>query len=1263
MSPITRPRREPQVAFAARVLIPLAIGGAPSPGHPPVPATVNATLVEVGRPRIVAIPLSEPSESGRALDPMLANPSLLELLPLPGVGPRAWAPAGERIAYLRVRGLCAGGTELELDEGRSTLRITVTAPRVSPPVPQAVVTSPSPGAAVWGKTAVEVRVAVDGLPTDARIVVRVQAAGAPPADLEPTEDDHGRDGHTRRLGFTLDGEALAAGPAVLTPSIIGPAGESPGRPISVRVLRPTGADLLTREAEDHGDAVRPERFGKEPPPVRWSLGAAGGRYVSNNAGYPPACLPFKIERTGLYQVMATVAGDPAAGAHPTLALYVDGSEAPVTNGRCLSESWHRIALGVPIRLEAGDRLLTPLFDNDFYVPDRADRNLRIDRVELAALDDVPVSIPELGAAGDAMAMVMGAPGLEAPTEAAPPAPAGAMEPSGGAMSAMGAPGAMDAMGAAPQGSPADLTDPDPFALRPGLRIALARPMDTHAIAGSFELEGFAAWDGRDRRPAPVVTLLVNDRPVASQRAGAPRFYLDSALLLPGDNSIRLVARADGGATASTPVQTVRFDPPGAPPGPDVVARRFLRFTMHEGWDESVPRRLSGEGYPPEGRSLPFPTNGSATLTLPDELAGTFDVFVEGRGQDYEGPALARVTLLAGAEPIAVGEATMATWWTSRPAGRVTLAPGRKQLEVAFVNDAYKPKVGDRNMWLQGVVLMEPDAREADRLAPAVSILYPPAGHDAFMADCLIARATDDRAIAAAEVLLDGQPTGIRRPVPGSSALVVLPLLLREVPPGPHTLAVRARDGAGNTAESAPVTITVAPAPPPEPGADERARPLLDRFALGPDDGQLAAILTLGERAYLRTLLDRPLDDAGDLAALGLAAARFPNPRGEYDVPRRAILHALVTPNPVRARLALWIENHFSTWIRKLEGTRKWEEHIALSRLGPAPFADLLMASASSPAMLRYLDQEQSFVGRLNENYAREVMELHTLGVHGGYTQADVTALARLLTGWTAVREGDGAGPGEAADWRFAFDPALSDGAAIEWLGILFPETPGEQRYQRARLALEVLAAHPATARFVCRKLAEHYIACPAPGPVVEDLAGVFEATGGDLREVLLAIADHPAFWASARTRLAKPLDFALRLDRAAGRIDPWQLGDFLQRCASGVFDRSTPDGYPELDAEYADSNAMLQRWRYARDAVWALASLVPDRWRYTSEDLDPRRAQAVTDLIAVRLTGRVLGETSNRSALEFLSALPGSPDERIRDLAAFIAQLPEAHLR
>ena len=274
-----------------------------------------------------------------------------------------------------------------------------------------------------------------------------------------------------------------------------------------------------------------------------------------------------------------------------------------------------------------------------------------------------------------------------------------------------------------------------------------------------------------------------------------------------------------------------------------------------------------------------------------------------------------------------------------------------------------------------------------------TVLYPANGAAVFGADAVVARVTGgDPALPPAwvDVLLDGVPQNVRAVSPVATDAILCPLLVREVAPGAHRLSVRVADGAGRTVDSPVQLVNVLPVAPAARGPYDRAVFLLDRLAFGPDPKEMAAVLTLGETVWLNNRLNAGFYSPTDQALLRIACTKYPRIDDENQGVARALTQWIGTDNPVRARFTAWAENHFSTWIDKTKAAPKWQEHLAFCRVGVAPFADLLNVSAHSPAMLVYLDQERSYAGKLNENYAREIMELHTLGVHAGYAQTDVT---------------------------------------------------------------------------------------------------------------------------------------------------------------------------------------------------------------------------------------------------------------------------------
>lgn len=245
------------------------------------------------------------------------------------------------------------------------------------------------------------------------------------------------------------------------------------------------------------------------------------------------------------------------------------------------------------------------------------------------------------------------------------------------------------------------------------------------------------------------------------------------------------------------------------------------------------------------------------------------------------------------------------------------------------------------------------------------------------------------------------------------------------------------------------------------------------------------------------------------------------------------------------------------------------------------FGDMLKAVESHPAMLIYLDNAQSFgpgsiAGKnrkrgLNENLAREILELHTLGVAGGYTQADVTALARIITGWTFVGpEGRLGEPG-----TFVFFPNAHEPGDHTLLGKVYKAGGVEQ----GEAALADLARHPATARHIAAKLARHFVADDPPPSLVQRLAEVFERTGGDLKAVAVALVDADEAWATPLAKMRTPEQFLLAAVRAVDRMpeDPGALLGPLNVMGMPLWQPPGPNGWPDTVSAWASPKGMKAR--------------------------------------------------------------------------------------
>ena len=305
---------------------------------------------------------------------------------------------------------------------------------------------------------------------------------------------------------------------------------------------------------------------------------------------------------------------------------------------------------------------------------------------------------------------------------------------------------------------------------------------------------------------------------------------------------------------------------------------------------------------------------------------------------------------------------------------------------------------------------------------------------------------------------------------------------------------------------------------------------------------------------------------------------------------RTLLRDLYSASQLREQLAWFWFNHFNVHlykanIRALVGDYE-EKAIRPHVLGH--FRDLLRATLRHPAMLRYLDNDQNAAGHINENYAREIMELHTMGVGSGYTQGDVQELARILTGVGVVNL---ANPPkikpELADQYvreglFEFNPNRHDYGDKTFLGHPIKGSGLKEVEQ----ALDLLCKSPATARFVSRKLALYFVSDNPPQPLVDAMAETFRTTDGDIAAVLKTMFQSPLFIASLGARFKDPVHFvisALRLaydDRVVANINPVQ--GWIGRLAEPLYGKETPDGYSLNDNAWNSSGQMATRFEIAR---------------------------------------------------------------------------------
>ncbi|WP_341990679.1 DUF1800 domain-containing protein [Azorhizobium sp. AG788] len=304
----------------------------------------------------------------------------------------------------------------------------------------------------------------------------------------------------------------------------------------------------------------------------------------------------------------------------------------------------------------------------------------------------------------------------------------------------------------------------------------------------------------------------------------------------------------------------------------------------------------------------------------------------------------------------------------------------------------------------------------------------------------------------------------------------------------------------------------------------------------------------------------------------------------------SILRALYAPDQLRERMTWFWFNHFNVHqykgnLRALVGDY---ESKAIRPYALGRFRDLLGATLRHPAMLRYLDNVDNAVGHINENYAREIMELHTMGVGSGYTQKDVEELARILTGVGIDPKPEP--PKLKPEWQpllvrdglFTFNPARHDFGDKTFLG----HTIKGQGFAEVEEALDILARQPATARHIARQIALSFVADDPPPALVEQMAQTFLRTDGDMAAVLDTLVHAPDFTASLGTRFKDPVRYILSAVRLAydskviANTAPIQ--NWLNRLGEGLYNHQTPDGYPLVSSAWNASGQMTTRFEIAR---------------------------------------------------------------------------------
>ncbi len=459
--------------------------------------------------------------------------------------------------------------------------------------------------------------------------------------------------------------------------------------------------------------------------------------------------------------------------------------------------------------------------------------------------------------------------------------------------------------------------------------------------------------------------------------------------------------------------------------------------------------------------------------------------------------------------------------------------------------------------------------------------------------------------------------------------------------------------------------------------DQRIVHFLNRTSFGPTLGNMQRAARIGIRAYLDEQLapEKIPDNPADERVAGLKTMRFnsrelielyPPPRAQrqpgdmamqsmegprvviLELQQGKLLRALYSNRQLYEVMVDFWSNHFNIYAAK--GANRWlttsYDRDTIRPLALGKFKELLLATAQSPAMLFYLDNWMSAspdspgarMGGpnnrrrgLNENYARELMELHTLGVDGGYTQQDVQEVARCFTGWTIVQpRGQGV---------FRFEPRLHDNGEKTVLGERIPRGGGMDDGLRV---IDILVKHPSTARFIAAKLARRFVADEAPAAIVSKAAEAFRQSDGDIPTVLRAIVDAPEFFSRDfyQAKIKTPFEFvtsALRVTGSEAQVTH-QLLRYLGRMGEPLFLAQAPTGYPDNAASWISADMLLTRMNFVADL---LSNRLPGTNvpMETLKNRDSLVRRIAPDSLS-QATQTVLAEAEGNQAIALLLAAP-----------------------